>query len=164
MTVETAMANLQDLANLSKALNQQSNQVNQILQDLEKKLQGMNLGVEAWAEDDPLEESPYTFIPQDSDREYKYLKSAILGFSRHGGDEFVLTVKICRYQHDGLNAYGQDNWKEIDTETVRPLLQASRELRVKALDKIESLLDVLTREAQSVIAAIEKGRKTVDKL
>ena len=40
----------------------------------------------------------------------------------------------------------------------------ARKLRVAALERNESLVDALEREAQRIIAATEKGRKTVNSL
>jgi hypothetical protein len=44
----------------------------------------------------------------------------------------------------------------------RLLLQASREVRIKALSLIDQLLAALEEEARTVIKTIEDGRKAVD--
>jgi len=42
------MSNLDDLAKISKQINERSDQVNQDLQEFEKELEVLRLGVEAW--------------------------------------------------------------------------------------------------------------------
>ncbi len=152
---EASMTNLADLTELSKQVNEQSDQVNQVLQDLEKKLVAMNLGVEAWVRV-PLDSNPYLL------NTVRNRIDKVLGFGRHG-DRYALlvrTVTSVRRYHDET---GEWVW-DCQEAKQRPLLQASRELRVKALVQTELLLDVIAREAQSVLEAIQKGRKAVDNI
>ena len=163
-TAEAAMANLADLTKLSIAINQKSNEVNQILQDLEKKLLTMNLGVEAWVPNFPLASVQETVTEENSygdEYERLYSREEVLGFGLHGA-RYMLLVKEMHYS--AQPAMGNEDWRLDREGRPRPLLQASRELRIAALERIERLIDALLAEAQKIISAIEKGRQTVDKL
>lgn len=162
MSTAEAMTNLTDLATVSKELNAKSNQANQILMDLEKKLVAMNLGVEAWLSKDPLQSEPSVEDWEDGNGEWKESKfrtDEVLGFGRLG-DRFCLLVKKVTYEEDFLHG----GWKVKEEKEPSHLLQASRQLRIEALSKIEPLLDRLVKEAKRIVGLIDQGRKTVDNL
>ncbi len=52
----------------------------------------------------------------------------------------------------------------MKADTPRSLLQASREMRIKALEMLEMLVEALEEHARSLLSSIDKGRKTVEKL
>ena len=85
----------------------------------------------------------------------------VLGFGRFR-DRYALLVKTITYRY-GDNG-DNDDFDQIAEGEPRFLLQASRQLRVAALEHIEQLYRALEKEAQSVLNAIEKARKTVDNL
>ena len=159
---EASMTNLADLPKLSKQVNEQSDQVNQVLQDLEKKLVAMNLGVETWVQPEVTSGNALN-VKLFTDGGGHWSEDQILGFGRFG-DRSMLLVKTLtfqkRYEEDDQEGY----WDYHSESAPRPLLQASREIRIKALDKIEDLLDALRKEAEAVLESIKKGRKTVHKL
>lgn len=161
-TVETAMANLRDLANISQQLNAKSNHVNQILQEFEAKLSEMNLGVEVWLEDDPISEAPSNFYDQDRDKEIRRKTDTVLGFGKYG-DRFLLLVKGVEYDYAGRDVYG-DKWQKLDDGKRKPLLQAPREIRIKAMEKVEALIEAMQNEGKRLIASIEKGEHAVKNL
>ena len=152
MLTAEAMSNLSDLSKLSKVLNEESNKVNEILLDFEKTLVAKNLGVEAWVE---LSSEPYV---EGDEGEIQCSSDIALGF-----DESHLLIKTIDYVEEVGN-YGQYHWKKRQEYGIKPLLKASREIRVKALEKLKELLDALMAEGNNVLKAIEKGRKTVDNL
>jgi hypothetical protein len=160
---EAAMANLNDLAKVSKEINKRSDEVNQILKDLEKKLVAMNLGVEAWLLNQPLK-SQLTVRPYEDrngeEQDERFCIEEVLGFGCWG-DRYALLVKQMTYEEDFQT---RKLTKLKDEEDPRLLLQSSRDLRIEALNHIEALLDELVREARRIVQAIEKGRKTVDNL
>lgn len=166
-TAEAAMAKFEDLAKVSKQINQRSDEANQILKELEQKLVAMNLGVEAWITKYPLTSIESTVEMEDK-RDYelydeRHRTDEVLGFG-YFGDRQMLLVKESFYSESPhqLTQYG--NWR-LDRETeAKPLLQASRQLRIEALGNIEHLIDAVLVEAKKVIEAIDKGRKTVDNL
>ncbi len=160
MLTAEAMANLSDLSKLSKALNDESNKVNEILLDFEKKLVAMNLGVEAWV---TLKEESYSEeIQEGDDRQVKCLKVTQLGFGEWSG-EYQLLIKFIDFM-ETVTPYGNPDWDTRQEYGKRPIRGASREIRVMALENLENLLDALMAEANRVLSAIKKGRKIVDNL
>ncbi len=160
MLTAEAMSSLSDLSKLSKALNDESNKVNEILLDFEKKLVAMNLGVGAWV---TLKEESYTEpVQEGDDREVRRLKVTELGFGEWAGG-YQLLVRFIDYT-ESVTSYGNPDWDKGDVYGTRPILGASREIRVIALENLENLLDALMAEANRVLKAIEKGRKIVDNL
>ena len=154
------MANLSDLTKLSKQLNEESNQVNQVLQNFEQKLNDMNLGVEAWlnpgAHNLPaLRSRPY----EDNGQFLEEIE--VLGFGRFG-QRYALLFKTQCWKRRGD---GQDpEWDLVSEGPARPLLQASRELRIRALDQLETLLGEIKIQGEKILEQIDKGRKIVDNL
>lgn len=151
------MPTFDDLTTVSKTLNEQSNEINQILSDFEKKLAGMNLGVEAWvgAWNTPglfLDHIEYT--ENGGSREGAW----VLGYAEDGRGQYRLMTKRLTGYFDA-----QEVWHSEEGE-IRSILAASRKHRVKALELMESLLTALEQEAQRIVDAIKKGKKTVEKL
>jgi hypothetical protein len=150
------MSNLANLSNLSTTLNQQSNKVNDLLKELEGKLYAMNLGVEVWAYDAPLSTSPSSFYDPDRDKEYRESLDLVLGWARTG-EKFGLTVQAVTYTWEG-------KWVMKNEGSRTPLLQASRETRILALEKVDALVEALTNKAQELVGSIQKAQETIDKL
>lgn len=156
------MANLADLAKVSKELNAKSNEVNQILQDLEKKLVAMNLGIEVWIPDSPLSSEEKTVEERNRDLEviesYRVSHDEVLGF-----DGRRLMVKTVHYREDPEIDW-EKRWRVEQEGGIQPLLQAPRNLRIEAMNHIEPLINALIEKGKRVIKGIEEGRDTVNKL
>jgi hypothetical protein len=154
-SVETPMPTFDDLTKVGKTLNEQSNQINQILQDFEKKLAEMNLGVEAWLD----EWEPNIFLEWTSltVNGVQHEHAWVLGYAEHGQKYRLMAKELTGY-------YDKEETWRVDEGEYRFLLSAPRKHRVKALELIEPLLGELQHEAQRVLDAIQKGRKTVENL
>jgi hypothetical protein len=154
-----AMANLSELSSLSKALNEESNQVNALLLDIEKKLIEMNLGVEAWA---TIMQEPYT-EGEPGCNDYSYWSADTqVGFSKWH-DEWKLMVRTVHFEETQEN-WGIKEWKKRTEDRRQPLLQASRDIRLKAMASLEALFDELVGEAKRVLSGIGKGKQAYKKL
>ncbi len=57
-----------------------------------------------------------------------------------------------------------DDVTEFGDDSLIPLLQAPRHLRIKALTKVQELLSMLEREAKASIEAIAKARELAKNL
>lgn len=159
MVQAEAMANLSELSSLSKTLNEESNRVNALLLDIEKKLIEMNLGVEAWA---TIKEQPYTEGEPGCDDYTHWSADTQIGFSDWHG-EWKLTVRTVHFEEIQDN-YGSKEWRERNEGRRQPLLQASRDIRLKAMASLEALFDELVAEAKRVLSGIEKGKQAYKKL
>lgn len=157
-TAEATVVNLADLTNVSKKLNAKSNEVNQTLQDLEKKLVAMHLGITAW-----MPQSIPLTCTEEVQGDVRFSYDTLLGFGRHGNREMLLVKKLRYCERRDVDGGWGDCEFEHESAPV-PLLQASRQIRIAALGQIEQLIVVLKAEGLSVINAIEKGRQTVDNL
>ncbi len=179
MSTAEAMARLDDLSNLAKTLNEQSDEINTILADFERKLDKMNLGIEVWLNPGTLAKDggkcadfhrwSLTETPRTEITEY-----VVLGYGRvfgpgpgpsgktEPGPRHGLLVR--KEQWRGVQDDSEDIFDMVWVGPPRRLLKESRELRVKALEVLDRLLEELEKEGKRLISSIEKGRKTVDKL
>ncbi len=151
------MSNLAVLTGLSKNLNRQSNQVNDLLKEFEQKLYALNLGVEEWAYDDPLATTPTNFYDGEKDREYRESYDVVLGWGRMG-ERYGLLIQSVTYRWE------QDEWVMINEGPRTPLLQASREVRIAALEKVDSLIKALTERVKRVVESITVAERAIEKL
>jgi hypothetical protein len=101
------------------------------VQTIQERINALGIGLEVWVDDDPLAESDWRDIldrneePTDS-REYN---ADELGYGRLG-DGWALLVRRRRYIEgaDRHNFLSTD--AHVDDPRTKPLLRASRELRV----------------------------------
>ncbi len=180
-----APTRLDDLAALSKKLNEESNQINTILANFEKRLGEMNLGIEAWVRpwgflgvhSPGLGQGHWTaltidFSTQDDGEEL--MNCEVLGYgvplemhaSNPKGKEsrYSLLVRKELYYKELSEDDSEPSWVFQGTDSTIPLLQASRELRLAALERLEYLVEALEIESQRLLSTIEKGRKIVEQL
>jgi hypothetical protein len=156
MSKAEAMANLSELSTLSKTLNEESNRVNELLSDVEKRLLEMNLGVEAWV---VIKEEPYT-EGQNEDTSNWIVETQIGLGNWHGQPKLM----VRRVHSQQTSEYGESSYEERTQDSYQPLLQASRAIRLKAMACLEELLDAILEEAKRVLAGIAKGKQAYKKL
>ena len=129
----TDFSRLQDLSN---SLNKKSDELNESLKAFEAMLASFRLGVEAWVRPS-LETST-----DDHGIEY----ATTLGYSKASGNS-CLTLAY-RNSMDDEGSYV-------------PLNQASRELRIKAVEQLPKLLKALENAADEAVQDVEKARKNM---
>src|SRR5690348_17790672 len=125
--VETS---LKQLSSLSKSLNEASDELSKQISAIESALNEFKLGVFAWAKEPILMESELSEPDQQGQRYvvgYKYE----LGYGKHKGKWGLLV------------SYG---WDASDEQEFVFLRDAPRHVRIKAMDRIPDLLDVLIKE------------------
>lgn len=157
---------ISELSDLSRKLNQKSDQTNSIVTNINKKLAALNLGVEVWLdqyERDELKADNYRKVyagqldPLSREKEVIYL-----GYS-NVEDQWQLAVK----EGTLVESFDQDNHEntlELIDVGRRPLLKASRRVRVKALPLVPRLLDLIKLEASKMLEQIEAAEKAAEKL
>ena len=153
MHTAEAMTNLPEFSRLSKTLNEESHGVNQLLQDVERKLVAMNLGVEAWT---TIEERRY--MEGCDEPSSRWSADLQMGFGEWNG-EGKLLLKTVHYEETVDDDNGLPYWELSSEEDARPLLQASRPIRLRAMGKLEQLFHALSVEAKKVLAGSEEGKK-----
>ena len=79
----------------------------------------------------------------DEEEKFPLTDATILGYS-DVEDEWQLAVKdVTLSEFDGGGYYHPESYEVVNSGAPRPLLKAGRTLRVKAMDRIPSLLDEL---------------------
>lgn len=162
------MAPLKELSAVSTTLNDKSNKVTALLNEFQRKLCAMNLGVEAWVTSSPLTETL---------RVERYQGSILLDSPKHQshdeqlgfgplGDKWgllVRTVILERSQYEANIGEGYD-WDLVDEGTPTALLQASRPTRIAALSRLDALVRALTAKAEKVVKSIDSAEETINAL
>lgn len=162
------MSDLNDLEPLSKRLNAATDELNQVLESIQSRLNALALGVEAWLDDNEADTLARK-ASRDGDEEgagARLLEVVELGYARHA-DGWAFVVRTVHYRQ--VNDPRDRNWDYVDDYPamigdVKPLLKAARHIRVKAVDRIPKLIDALQAEASKVIAAVEQAKKIADSL
>jgi hypothetical protein len=139
---------LSELAPLAENLNAKSNEVNETLQLVNKKLSAMNAGVAVWI--GPWEE--------DSDNSYQ------IGYVKVD-DIWQLATRTCDGVQ-GQDGMGYPSWDAVPGTfgPAKPLLQASRDVRIEALAVLSQLLAEIKSEITAKLALIEQGKKIAAEL
>jgi hypothetical protein len=162
MSALIAMGNIKDdLAPLAPRINEASNNLNTHLESIERRLNDLNLGVEAWISYPTLTSS--RVVTSDAERPTtvnRQLESDELGYGRHGNTWALLVRTICYTQtrdpRSGEWEYVDDAQEEVQRT---PLLRSRRHLRVAAVDVLPKLIDEIKQQANAVIEAVERARQ-----
>ncbi len=142
---------LSQLSQLGKQLNSSSDSVNTAIDALNDELREINLGVRAWVK---IADSG---LKWDSVRTQKYCYLTSLGFCRIE-DQWQLAINEQRidYVPDPDDRFEVN---EVTEDDYTPLLRASRELRITAIEHFDELLDKLKTEADRTLAAVERAKE-----
>ncbi len=156
------MPDLKDLTPLSKRLNTASDELNEAIESIQRKINTLSLGVEVWLTDAQAELSHEILTDDDT----RYARVQELGYGRFG-DNWALLVRTADYELRRDESDG--DWLYANPEhplhvRVQPLLKTSRQIRVKAVDLIPGLVDALQRSATTVVDAVEKAKKLAQSL
>ena len=152
------MAKISELAPLAQKLNQKTDQINRTISMLNEKLGKLNLGIEVWLDgepDEPLEAEAWSDEGSMRSRSLSYL-----GYCRLS-DKWQLAVKDVVEEHTIVE--GENCYEEVNPGYTS-LLQASRSLRLAALEKIPRLLDKLKKMGQDVLDTVEAAEKFAEEL
>jgi hypothetical protein len=159
----TDMADLKDLDPLSKRLRAAQDDLNQVLQTIQDRLNAYGLGIEAWAPTylDSTDYSDVSPLDRDDVRKQRYVTE--LGYGRHG-DGWALLVRVRRLVHNGKDNWGNDDIDEFEHEPAKPLLKASRALRAESVERLPALIEILKAGAEQLIDRVEQAKKIADSL
>lgn len=149
---------LQDLKPIAKRLNAVSDDLTAALDTIQQHLNELALGVEVWLvwrQDQSLTEIK-------TDEGYT---AEELGYGRIG-DGWGLVVRTIQYVFVPSADPNWDNsyWEPVDDVEQKPLLKASRALRVAAVPKIPLLIRAMHEAAAAVIEAVEAAKVLANSL
>lgn len=154
------------LTSLGPKLNQTIDEFNKIIASIEKKLADAGIGLEVWVEDDPVEsgDSYSDFLSTDRDQEdpIPTRDVTLLGYARIN-DKWVLAVKSATLTTKDDHRGGEYEAVTGSSE-LRPLLNASREIRARSMRLIPRLLGVLTDEAEQALRSMDAAKKVAAEL
>lgn len=146
---------INELSNLASKLNQKSDTLNKTIEDIEAKLNKLNLGVEAWLENHCVEIGD---PDHDRDEEVTSRDEILLGFARFE-DGWHLAIKDTVAEKDA-----DGDFITADVRSIRTLLTAPRNVRIKAMGLIPRLLDQIKAEAESLLKDIDAAEQSAKKL
>ncbi|SRR6266478_683742 len=145
------MTHLAELSSLAQVLNQETDAYTKSLSELEKTLNGFNLGIEMWV---LLTESGVSGTPNRD----TYTQT-LLGYAKteEGWGFAVKEKRIERgfFENDTSCPYTN----EYEQGAAKLLLKSSRELRIRAAGRIEELLQALVARATQVIPTLKKAKE-----
>ena len=128
MTTQTESA-LAKLTALSQTLDSVSNQLSQQITEIESALNDLNFGVWAWLRDDPLDVEEVSEVGINGQRSSVHHIQQ-LGYGKHKGKWGFLVASGT-----------QESWGADVTITF--LQDAPREIKLRAIERIHKLLDIL---------------------
>jgi hypothetical protein len=160
------MVTLKELTPVTKTLNAKSNEVNQIIADLNAKLAKLNSGISATTGTIACDNWQIEYdgnCPIARSRERFELGYAKLNEQWQLG--IASYAETQAYDNGAPEKDGDgDDQTEYSGPEWTPLLQAARSLRIAALSHVEQLITEIHRLAQSEIETIDKARELADKL
>ncbi len=149
---------LSDLEDSAKKLNAESDSVVAILESVESRLVGMNIGLETWLEERAIESHTDTDYDdsRDDDVGRQIARRTEVGFAKVAG-EWCLAIRGERGDFDAH--LGGFEWSHEKLPTR--LRDASRQLRIAALPAIPNLLKAVSEKAKLALANIAEAKKLV---
>jgi hypothetical protein len=139
---------LQGLQPIAEALNTESNQINSTIAALNAKLAALNVGIEVW-------------LGLDEDH-------IQIGYAKVD-DAWQLATRYCediKWVPDLRFDDNNGDWESVPGTAyeVTPLLQASRELRIRGLDCMPAIIRVLKSHAEDSLKTIRAAKEMVSTL
>ena len=180
MTATVIPMDLKDLSDLSARLNASTDELNQHLKTIEDRLNDLSLGVEAWVTRNPLQQefsSEWAALTRNAvlsaplGQPVRERTASELGYARFP-DGWRLAVRTVNYRQTKAHA-GSARWEDPTdrdenavevSRDAKPLLRASRTIRILAVDRIPALIEALYITASGIVDAVEKARQIADSL
>jgi hypothetical protein len=137
---------LSELNKGASELNAGTQTVNSVLASVETQLTKMNLGFEVWVPDS---------LSTVQISEYRY-QDTELGFTKTGID-WSLAVRVREGQRDSQS--DDFEWYPLPIPGSTRLLDASRQVRIKALQHMPELIEALKSKADEAAATINEAKR-----
>ena len=155
------MVDLSALTDVSRKLNLKSDKLNEVINSINEKLEKLNIGVEAFLAEPIEADDPY-YMPDDEEDKFPRRDAVLLGYCRFD-DDWQLATKNVTLVKD-VNRFGVEYERTLSVDRRAPLLNASRYIRANAMRLIPNLLDLIKREAEDLLQAIEQAEAAAKKL
>jgi hypothetical protein len=142
---------LAELSHLAETLNKETDTYTEALTQLESKLKKMNLGIEAWV---ILDETDGSGTPLRGTS-----MRTMLGYAKTFPDGWGFAVKEVRVERGLYEGDESSPWENhYEEDQPKLLLKSSRELRIRASQRMEYLLNELRDQAKASIKSLREAR------
>jgi len=148
---------LSDLREVAVKLNEESDSLIKLIEQFQETLRPLNLGLEVWI---PLQSEESTFTPTVGSKIPVPVRiETSLGYAR-GDDGWALYLKRVAYRSKAATTLlGVTELREaVKVNKWIKLVDASRAVRLAALDAFPKLLDALKASAESAVRAIQNAK------
>ena len=150
---------LSELSTTAATLNRESDSINAIIEGLEERLRALNVGLEVWVDDDPLESEATEGEGRNGERYETGTIDGELGFTKLGG-VWRLAVRTATYKYDDPDhAPGYQNPRFKSATGAIELSECPRKLRIEALERFPKLVAAMKMAAEAAVKAIEAAKK-----
>jgi hypothetical protein len=162
-SLEESLDTINELSDLSRKLNQESDKTNSIIVTINKKLAALNFGLEVWLEFPAIESGDLKKVYPGQVVRLPRQKSVIyLGYC-NVEDGWQLAAKSGTLIED-WDKDSEEMFTVLTEVEYQPLLKAAREVRVGALPLVPRLLDEVKLKTESLLKAIHEAEKAAEKL
>jgi len=131
------------LQELSTRLNQSSDSLNKAVEQIEAQFAALRLGIEVWVEEPIMKKSLI-----DEKGGVPYDEEIYFGYAKRADGKWGLCI--------------QKFYPGPDHEVKISFPQASRKIRLMALERLPALIKQFEKEAESVIKEVDKIQKIVE--
>ncbi|SRR6266851_4467662 len=156
MTDVEATKLLKDLAAVATQLNEESDDLNEVLDAWDEKLRSLNIGLERWVAISSEDQS----VTVEDGSDTKDVPGSVeqqLGWAKYDiGGGWRLVTREATYRGDA-----DSGWQKIEQSLSQPIGEASREVRIEALEVLPRLLQELKESAEKAVAKIARAKKLV---
>lgn len=146
-------ASLSELSKVAEQLNKESAKVNAIISRVNESLATMNIGVEVWL--DGLNQFPWSDDPRNDTTaaSTEYMAEQLgYGLAEDKWQLAVRLVEVREVERENVTEYIISN-----AHASRPLIKASRNLRIESLDLLPALTDAIKQRLESMITSIAES-------
>ena len=147
-----------DLREVAAKLNEQSDSIAKIIEQFQETLRQLNLGVEVWI---PLQSEESVFTPTFGVKiPVPVTIETSLGYAR-GDDGWGLFIKRIAFRATTapVPLGPVQRGEAVKVNKWVKLLEASRSVRIAALDAFPKLLEALKASAESAVQTIQNAKK-----
>jgi len=144
----------------AKILNSESDSINDVIKAFEDKLREINLGLDVWLEDDPIESET---LYEDDHRGERYEsgnRDTELGLTKLG-EVWHLALRDAVYKKEFDYNDNECGLALKDVEATTPLLQCTRKFRIEAIKRFPKLAEAMNAAAENAIGAIAAAKQLV---
>jgi 5-methylcytosine-specific restriction protein A len=145
------------LAALSEQLNSKTDNLNVVITAFNENLARLNLGIEVWIDADPLERKN---VRQENRGHLCWVADlTMLGYCR-ADDSWQLAVKnATRIEYTENGGIREEL---IEARIPQPLLRASRDIRLAAVEKLPRVMMELESRARMLLASINQAEEMAE--